>query len=106
MGNEDRRRKARPRSEWSEDARQRQRDYKRRERATLAADLPRDVADRFRDYCSERGLSVSATIAEYIYSVVGRETDRTGSGSDRQSAAEADRMDQGDRSDDDTPGDV
>lgn len=65
------RRRARPRSDWSEDARERQRSYQRRERATIAADLPRETADRFRQYCAASGRSVSAVIADYVRSVVG-----------------------------------
>lgn len=65
------RRRARPRADWTDDAKRRQNDYKKRERATIAADLPRETADRFREYCAASGRSVSAVIAEYVRSVVG-----------------------------------
>lgn len=65
------RRRARPRADWTDDAKRRQNDYKKRERATIAADLPRETADRFKQYCAASGRSVSAVIAEYVRSVVG-----------------------------------
>lgn len=87
------RRRARPRSDWSENARARQNQYKKRERATIAADLPRETADRFREYCAASGRSVSAVIADYVRSVVGDDStgERTEGPTATASAADGQR---------------
>lgn len=68
------RRRARPRADWTEDAKRRQNDYKKRERATIAADLPRETADRFKQYCAAQGKTVSAVLAEYIRAQIAAQT--------------------------------
>lgn len=97
MGEDSRR--ARPRADWSEDARARQNQYKKRERATIAADLPRETADRFRQYCAASGRSVSAVIADYVRSVVG--DDSTGERTEGPTASAADWQRPGTDRDDD-----
>lgn len=60
-------RKARPRAEWAETTRQAQRDYQKRARAKLAADVPADVADAFREYCIANGQTVSGMLSRFVY---------------------------------------
>lgn len=93
------RRRARPRADWTDDAKRRQNDYKKRERATIAADLPRETADRFKQYCAASGRSVSAVIAEYVRSVVG--DDATGESTDGPTTSAADGQRPGTGRDDD-----
>lgn len=77
--------KAAPRSTWSDERRKKAQEYQYKNYSTVGASIPREAADRFRAYCKEHGTTVSATLAAYIYSVVGRpgedqETTATASG--------------------------
>ena len=73
---DDNRRRAAPRSTWAAETRRKQNAWKKQNRATIACDLSRDIADSFRGYCAAQGRSVSAVLADYIYSIVGRPEDR------------------------------
>lgn len=59
-------RKARPRAEWAESSREKQREYQKRSRMKCSADVSRETGERFRDICAAQGKTVSAVLAEYI----------------------------------------
>lgn len=73
---EDSKRRAAPRSAWAESTREKQNEWKKRNRMKCAADVDRQTGLLFRDYCAAQGRSVSAVLADYIYSIVGRPEDR------------------------------
>lgn len=70
-------RKVIPRSEWAESTRKKQSAWRKENRATLAADMPKESADAFRAWCKSQGKTVSGVLSEYIYSIIGREPDAT-----------------------------
>lgn len=90
--------KATPRSTWSEERKKKAQEYQYKNYSTVGASIPREAADRFRAYCKENGTTVSATLAAYIYSLVGRP------GEDQETGAASGDLDQetgGDRRGDD-----
>lgn len=68
-------RKILPRSEWAESTRKKQSDWIKNNRSNMTASVPKEIGDSFRAYCAAQGKTVSAVLADYIYSIVGRETD-------------------------------
>lgn len=63
-------RKKYPRSEWMEETKAKQNDWKKKNRSVLACDVSKEVGDKFKAYCKEQGKSVSAVLAEYVNSVL------------------------------------
>ena len=63
-------RKKYPYGEWPEYRKEKQSEWRRANRSTLATDLPRDAADAFRAWCKAQGKTVSATLAAYVYSCI------------------------------------
>lgn len=63
-------RKKYPRGEWPEYRKEKQSEWRKANRSTLAADVPREVAVVFRAWCKSQGKTVSATLAEYVYSCI------------------------------------
>ena len=68
-------RKVVPRSEWAESTRKKQSDWIKENRYKPSTNIPADVGERFRAYCAAQNKTVSAVLADYIYSIVGREPD-------------------------------
>lgn len=62
-------------SRLSPDAKKNQQAYKNKHYSVVGASLPRERADAFRDWCKAQNKTVSAVLADYIYSIVGREPD-------------------------------
>lgn len=73
---EDSKRRSTPRSAWGEETRQKQNEWKKENRMKCAADVPREVGESFRAWCAAQNKTVSAVLADYIYSIVGRPEDR------------------------------
>jgi hypothetical protein len=87
--------KAAPRSTWSEERKKKAQEYQYKNYSTVGASIPREAADRFRAYCKENGTTVSATLAAYIYSLIGRP------GEDQKTGEASGDLDQIDRRGDD-----
>lgn len=62
--------KATPRAEWSESTREKQNEWKKKNRTQMAADVPRAAGDAFRALCKASGVSVSAALASYIQACI------------------------------------
>lgn len=62
-------------SRLSPAAKENQKQYKNKHYSVVGASLPRERADAFRAWCAAQGRSVSGVLSDYIYSVIGRETD-------------------------------
>lgn len=56
--------------EWSEKRKETARKYDNIHYSVIGCKLPRAVADSFRDHCKAQGVSVSAALASYVYSVL------------------------------------
>ena len=101
-------------SRLSPEAKKNQQAYRNKHYSVVGASLPRERADAFRAYCAAQGKTVSAVLADYIYSIVGREpdaapTEKTGStkkppGAD--AGNQTDNQDQPQPAENDTPGTV
>lgn len=64
-------RKIPPRSEWAESTRKKQSNWIKENRYKPSTNVPADVGETFRAYCAAQGKTVSAVLADYIYSIVG-----------------------------------
>lgn len=71
-------RKPYPRWEWAESTRKKQNDWMRENRYKPSTNIPADVGERFRAWCKAQNKTVSAVLADYIYSIVGQ-PEKTGS---------------------------
>lgn len=69
--------KAAPRETWSDARKKTQVQWQKENRMKCAADVPREVGETFRAWCKSQNKTVSAVLADYIYSIVGREPDAT-----------------------------
>lgn len=58
------------RKELSPAAKETARKYDNIHYSVIGCKLPRAVADNFRDHCKQQGVSVSAALARYVYSVL------------------------------------
>lgn len=58
--------KAAPRSEWMEETRTKQNEWKKKHRSVLGADLPKEQADLFRNICKRNNVSVSAALSVFV----------------------------------------
>jgi hypothetical protein len=63
-------RKKYPRSEWMEETKAKQNDWKKKNRSVLACDVSKEIGDKFKAYCKEQGKSVSSVLAEYVNSLL------------------------------------
>ena len=83
-------RKPYPRGEWAESTRKKQNEWMRENRYKPSTNIPADVGERFRSWCKDQNKTVSAVLADYIYSIVGqpektRSTEnQTGAGAENQ----------------------
>lgn len=63
-------RKKYPRSEWMEETKAKQNDWKKKNRSVLACDVSKEIGEKFKAYCKSKGKSVSSVLAEYVNSVL------------------------------------
>ena len=83
-------RKPYPRGEWAESTRKKQVQWQKENRMKCAADVPREVGETFRAWCKAQNKTVSAVLADYIYSIVGQ-PEKTGS-TENQTGADAENQ--------------
>lgn len=55
-----------PRNEWSQTTKTKQNEWRKKNRALLGADMPKQEADQFRTLCKDQGVSVSAALSQYV----------------------------------------
>lgn len=55
-----------PRNEWSQTTKTKQNEWRKKNRALLGADMPKQEADQFRTLCKDNGVSISAALATYV----------------------------------------
>ena len=55
-----------PRNEWNQTTKTKQNEWRKKNRALLGADLPKQEGDAFRALCKASGVSVSAALSQYV----------------------------------------
>jgi hypothetical protein len=57
---------AKPRNEWNQTTKTKQNEWRKKNRALLGADLPKQEGDSFRAICKKENVSVSAALSQYV----------------------------------------
>ena len=63
-----------PRNEWNQKTKTKQNEWRKKNRALLGADMPKQEADQFRTLCKDQGISVSAALSQYVRAAIQAET--------------------------------
>lgn len=63
-------RKKYPREEWTEKRKEKQNNWTKENRFKPSTNVPRDIGEQFKSYCKQKGKTVSAVLADYIYMCV------------------------------------
>ena len=59
-----------PRNEWNKTAKTKQNEWRKKNRALLGADLPKQEGDAFRALCKASGVSVSAALSVFVRAAI------------------------------------
>ena len=59
-----------PRNEWNQTTKTKQNEWRKKNRALLGADMPKQEADQFRTLCKSSGVSVSAALSHYVRAAI------------------------------------
>lgn len=57
---------AKPRNEWNQTTKTKQNEWRKKNRALLGADLPKQEGDSFRAICKKENVSVSAALSVFV----------------------------------------
>lgn len=68
------RQKAAPRSEWTQETREKQNLWKKKNRSQLSCDMAREETNLFRNICKRNNVSVSAALSKYVRAAIQAET--------------------------------
>lgn len=64
------RQKAAPRSEWTQETREKQNLWKKKNRSQLSCDMAREETNLFRNICKRNNVSVSAALSKYVRAAI------------------------------------
>ena len=59
-----------PRNEWNQTTKTKQNEWRKKNRALLGADMPKQESDQFRTLCKSSGISVSAALSQYVRAAI------------------------------------
>lgn len=69
-------RKKYPRGDWSPRRKESQNNWMKENRYKPSTNIPKDIGEQFKEYCNQKGKTVSAVLAEFIYACVAEMNDK------------------------------